>query len=183
MLISDPQMRPHIKKVRTMVNANLRSTGKGSLVDQMMKMMEEYTSNLENMVRDRTALLEEAQKQADRLLNSMLPKSIAEDLKVGKPVLPQLYQCATVLFSDIRGKSIAEDLKVGKPVLPQLYQCATVLFSDIRGKMFLTGLPHHYSNSLSLLLSLKKSCLKCKTVDFNPYLAVAFFALHPPYLQ
>ncbi|EPB79469.1 adenylate/guanylate cyclase catalytic domain protein [Ancylostoma ceylanicum] len=98
-----PEMRPHVKKVRTMVNANLRSTGKGSLVDQMMKMMEEYTSNLENMVRDRTALLEEAQKQADRLLNSMLPKSVAEDLKVGKPVLPQLYQCATVLFSDIRG--------------------------------------------------------------------------------
>ncbi|VDL73026.1 unnamed protein product [Nippostrongylus brasiliensis] len=98
-----PEMRPHIKKVRTMVNANLRSTGKGSLVDQMMKMMEEYTTNLENMVRDRTALLEEAQKQADRLLNSMLPKTIAEDLKVGKPVLPQLYTCATVLFSDIRG--------------------------------------------------------------------------------
>ncbi|KHJ88415.1 ligand-binding protein, receptor family [Oesophagostomum dentatum] len=69
-----PEMRPNIKKVKTMVNANLRSTGKGSLVDQMMKMMEEYTSNLENMVRDRTALLEEAQKQADRLLNSMLPK-------------------------------------------------------------------------------------------------------------
>ncbi|KAK6061284.1 hypothetical protein COOONC_01047 [Cooperia oncophora] len=75
-------MRPNIKKVKGMVNANLRSTGKfilkfsgkGSLVDQMMKMMEEYTSNLENMVRDRTALLEEAQKQADRLLNSMLPK-------------------------------------------------------------------------------------------------------------
>ncbi|KAE9415626.1 hypothetical protein Angca_007637, partial [Angiostrongylus cantonensis] len=98
-----PEMRPHIKKVRSMVNANLRSTGKGSLVDQMMKMMEEYTSNLENMVRDRTALLEEAQKQADRLLNSMLPKSVAEDLKVGKPVIPQLYSCATVLFSDIRG--------------------------------------------------------------------------------
>ncbi|KAK6766572.1 hypothetical protein RB195_026075 [Necator americanus] len=98
-----PEMRPQVKKVKSMVNANLRSTGKGSLVDQMMKMMEEYTSNLENMVRDRTALLEEAQKQADRLLNSMLPKSVAEDLKVGKPVLPQLYSCATVLFSDIRG--------------------------------------------------------------------------------
>ncbi|CAJ0946898.1 unnamed protein product, partial [Mesorhabditis belari] len=98
-----PEMRPNIKKVRTIINSNLKSTGKGSLVDQMMKMMEEYTTNLESLVRDRTAMLEEAQKQADRLLNNMLPKSIAEDLKVGKPVLPQLYPCATVLFSDIRG--------------------------------------------------------------------------------
>ncbi|GMR62469.1 hypothetical protein PMAYCL1PPCAC_32664, partial [Pristionchus mayeri] len=98
-----PEMRPNIKKVKTMVNANLRSKGKGSLVDQMMKMMEEYTTNLEALVKDRTAMLEEAQKQADRLLNNMLPKTVAEDLKVGKPVLPQLYACATVLFSDIRG--------------------------------------------------------------------------------
>jgi class 3 adenylate cyclase len=29
--------------------------------------------------------------------------SVAEDLKMGKPILPQLYQNATVLFSDIRG--------------------------------------------------------------------------------
>ncbi|CAJ0584558.1 unnamed protein product, partial [Mesorhabditis spiculigera] len=98
-----PEMRPNIKKVRSLTNSNLKSTGKGSLVDQMMKMMEEYTTNLESLVRDRTAMLEEAQKQADRLLNNMLPRSVAEDLKVGKPVLPQLYPCATVLFSDIRG--------------------------------------------------------------------------------
>lgn len=69
----------------------------------MLKMLEDYTTNLEALVKDRTAMLEEAQMQADRLLKNMLPTSIAEDLKVGKPVVPQLYQCATVLFSDIRG--------------------------------------------------------------------------------
>ncbi|KAK0397573.1 hypothetical protein QR680_002176 [Steinernema hermaphroditum] len=98
-----PEMRPNIKKIKTLVNANLKTTGKGSLVDQMMKMMEDYTTNLEALVKERTSMLEEAQQQADRLLNNMLPKSIAEDLKVGKPVVPQLYPCATVLFSDIRG--------------------------------------------------------------------------------
>uniref|UniRef100_A0A0K0FWN0 Guanylate cyclase n=1 Tax=Strongyloides venezuelensis TaxID=75913 RepID=A0A0K0FWN0_STRVS len=98
-----PEMRPNIKKVRSMVNSNLKSKGGGSLVDQMMKMMEDYTTNLEALVKDRTAMLEEAQQQADRLLKNMLPQSIAEDLKVGRPITPKLYDCATVLFSDIRG--------------------------------------------------------------------------------
>uniref|UniRef100_A0A183CX04 Guanylate cyclase domain-containing protein n=1 Tax=Gongylonema pulchrum TaxID=637853 RepID=A0A183CX04_9BILA len=88
-----PEMRPNIKKMKTIVNSNLKSTGGGSL----------YTMNLEAMVKDRTAMLEEAQQQADRLLYNMLPRSVADDLKVGKSVPPQLYPCATVLFSDIRG--------------------------------------------------------------------------------
>ncbi|VDM96808.1 unnamed protein product [Thelazia callipaeda] len=69
----------------------------------MMEMMNDYTMNLEVMVKDRTAMLEEAQQQADRLLYNMLPRSVANDLKVGKHVQPQLYPCATVLFSDIQG--------------------------------------------------------------------------------
>ncbi|KAI1709792.1 adenylate and guanylate cyclase catalytic domain-containing protein [Ditylenchus destructor] len=98
-----PEMRPNIKRIKAIVNANLKSTGSGSLVDQMMKMMEDYTTNLEQLVKDRTAMLEDAQQQADRLLKNMLPASVAEDLKAGRPIVPQLYQNATVLFSDIRG--------------------------------------------------------------------------------
>uniref|UniRef100_A0A915M913 Guanylate cyclase domain-containing protein n=1 Tax=Meloidogyne javanica TaxID=6303 RepID=A0A915M913_MELJA len=98
-----PEMRPNIKRMKTMVNSNLKSTGSGSLVDQMMKMMEEYTTNLEQLVKERTQQLEEAQQQADRLLKNMLPTSVAEDLKAGRPVLPQYYSNTTVLFSDIRG--------------------------------------------------------------------------------
>ncbi|KAI6244144.1 Guanylate cyclase [Aphelenchoides fujianensis] len=98
-----PEMRPTIKRIKSIVNGNLKSTASGTLVDQMMKMMEDYTTNLEQLVKDRTAMLEDAQQQADRLLKNMLPPSVAEDLKVGKPVVPQLYQNATVLFSDIRG--------------------------------------------------------------------------------
>uniref|UniRef100_A0A9J2P1H2 Guanylate cyclase n=1 Tax=Ascaris lumbricoides TaxID=6252 RepID=A0A9J2P1H2_ASCLU len=102
--LETPEARPNIKKMKSIVHSNLKSSGaSGSLVDQMMKMMEEYTQNLETQVRERTSLLEEAQQQADRLLNNMLPKSVAEDLKLGKTVHPQLYACATVLFSDIPG--------------------------------------------------------------------------------
>ncbi|EFO14835.2 hypothetical protein LOAG_13680 [Loa loa] len=98
-----PEMRPNIKKIKEVINATLKTTKTGSLLDQMMEMMNEYTANLEVMVKNRTAMLEETQQQADRLLYSILPKSIADDLKVGKHVPPQLYPCATVLFSDIRG--------------------------------------------------------------------------------
>jgi guanylate cyclase 2D/E len=71
-----PEMRPNIKRMKTMVNANLKSTSSGSLVDQMMKMMEDYTTNLEQLVKERTQQLEETQMQADRLLKNMLPTSV-----------------------------------------------------------------------------------------------------------
>ncbi|VDK67337.1 unnamed protein product [Litomosoides sigmodontis] len=93
------EVRPTIRRVR--LNTKMVLKVKGSLVDQMMSVMEQYATNLEKLVADRTALLEEANNRADKLLSQLLPPYVANELKLGNSVPPRLFEMATVLFSDI----------------------------------------------------------------------------------
>ncbi|KAE9413438.1 hypothetical protein Angca_003741, partial [Angiostrongylus cantonensis] len=93
--------RPDISRARKITDATLKMSG--SLVDQMIKNMEEYTNGLEELVKRRTGLLEEAQQKADELLSELLPKSVAEELKVGRRVEAKNYKSASILYSDIVG--------------------------------------------------------------------------------
>ena len=49
---------------------------KTMLVDHMVRMMERYTDNLEELVEDRTDALEQEKLKTENLLNSMLPRYI-----------------------------------------------------------------------------------------------------------
>ncbi|CAG9531416.1 unnamed protein product [Cercopithifilaria johnstoni] len=93
--------RPDAVLARKITDATLKISG--SLVDQMIKNLEEYTNNLEDLVKERTRQLEEAQEHAERLLLELLPKSVADELKISRRVDPKNYKSATVMYSDIVG--------------------------------------------------------------------------------
>ncbi|VBB31193.1 unnamed protein product [Acanthocheilonema viteae] len=93
--------RPDATLVRKITDATLKISG--SLVDQMIKNLEEYTNNLEQLVKERTSQLEKTQQHAERLLLELLPKSVADELKISRRVDPKNYKSATVMYSDIVG--------------------------------------------------------------------------------
>ncbi|XP_059832286.1 atrial natriuretic peptide receptor 1-like [Hypanus sabinus] len=97
----NPNYRPsfeQVKKYLHRINPN-----KVSPVDMMMTLMEKYSKHLETLVAERTQDLVHEKQKTDRLLYSMLPKQVADDLRQGIMTQAQNYASATIFFSDIEG--------------------------------------------------------------------------------
>ncbi|VDO32188.1 unnamed protein product [Haemonchus placei] len=74
---------------------------KSNLMDHMFTMLEDYTTTLELDVEERTKQLKEEKKKADILLGRMLPRQVADRLKLGQTVEPESFDSVTVFFSDV----------------------------------------------------------------------------------
>ncbi|XP_048860002.1 atrial natriuretic peptide receptor 2-like isoform X2 [Brienomyrus brachyistius] len=94
-------MRPTFGQVKKMLEK--MNPHKVSPVDMMMNLMEKYSKHLEAVVAERTQDLLQEKQKTDRLLYSMLPKPVADDLRQGRTAEAQSYCNATVYFSDIVG--------------------------------------------------------------------------------
>ncbi|KAG7487760.1 hypothetical protein MATL_G00026820 [Megalops atlanticus] len=94
-------MRPTFEQVKKMLDK--MNPHKVSPVDMMMNLMEKYSKHLEAIVAERTQDLLQEKQKTDRLLYSMLPKPVADDLRQGRTAEAQSYSNATVYFSDIVG--------------------------------------------------------------------------------
>uniref|UniRef100_A0A3Q4BMG3 Guanylate cyclase n=1 Tax=Mola mola TaxID=94237 RepID=A0A3Q4BMG3_MOLML len=82
---------------------NITKGKKTNIIDSMLRMLEQYSSNLEDLIRERTEELEVERQKTDKLVAAMLPKSVAQALKTGKPVKPEHFSKVTLYFSDIVG--------------------------------------------------------------------------------
>ncbi|CAF1038615.1 unnamed protein product [Rotaria sordida] len=74
-----------------------------SPIDLIFKKMSLYQTSLEQAVQLRTYELEQEKHKSENLLYSMLPKIVAEQLRIGQIVTAEYYENCTIYFSDIVG--------------------------------------------------------------------------------
>ncbi|XP_070194828.1 atrial natriuretic peptide receptor 1-like isoform X2 [Littorina saxatilis] len=94
-----PSRRPRFRQVENAIHH--MNPCKRSPVDTMIDLMESYSKNLESLIDKRSKELLEEKQKTDKLLYSILPRRVAEDLKNGKVVVAEWFEDATVFFSDI----------------------------------------------------------------------------------
>lgn len=102
-------------------------------MDNIMARMEQYANELEVLVEQRTAAFLEEKRKSEELLYQVLPRSVAEQLKRGKAVIPELYDSVTIYFSDIVG--FTSMCSSSTPIqvvdfLNDLYTCFDAVISD-----------------------------------------------------
>uniref|UniRef100_A0A914V6Q0 Guanylate cyclase n=1 Tax=Plectus sambesii TaxID=2011161 RepID=A0A914V6Q0_9BILA len=97
-----PKDRPSLQTIRAALKGMMNGRN-ANLMDHVMSMMESYAGTLEEQVEERTKQLTEEQKKSDILLYRMLPRQVADKLKVGQAVEPEAFDNVSIMFSDVVG--------------------------------------------------------------------------------
>ncbi|VDM64877.1 unnamed protein product [Angiostrongylus costaricensis] len=98
--VERPSERPTIGAVKSLMK-DMNTARSNNLIDYVFNMLERYASTLEEELVERTKELMQEEKKSDVLLYRMLPKEVAEKLKLGQSVEPETFDSVTVSFSDV----------------------------------------------------------------------------------
>uniref|UniRef100_A0A183SPW2 Guanylate cyclase n=1 Tax=Schistocephalus solidus TaxID=70667 RepID=A0A183SPW2_SCHSO len=104
---------------------------KTNIVDHMFKMMEKYSTDLEEQVSERTAELESEKRKKESLIARLLPPVVAESLKSGKSVAPETFEEVSIYFSDIVGFTTISALSTPLQVVSLLNDLYTMFDATI----------------------------------------------------
>ncbi|XP_076394980.1 atrial natriuretic peptide receptor 1 isoform X2 [Megachile rotundata] len=114
---------PALKQTIRKINKDYESS---NILDNLLSRMEQYATNLETLVEERTADYLEEKRKCEELLYQLLPKSVASQLILGQSVIAETYDQVTIYFSDIVGftKLSAESTPLQVvDLLNDLYTC------------------------------------------------------------
>ncbi|XP_048242362.1 atrial natriuretic peptide receptor 1-like [Haliotis rufescens] len=100
--VENPEDRPNFDAIAKTLRT-LQGSKTDNIVEALIHRLEDYASNLEDIVEERTQQLIAEKKKSEALLYQILPRSVAEQLKQGKSVVPETYESVSIFFSDVVG--------------------------------------------------------------------------------
>ena len=122
----DPANRPNLQTISKKLS-EMTKHKHGNVVDNLLERLEKYSSNLEQIVDEKIDELRQEKHKTEILLQQMLPVMVADRLKAGMTVEPELFECVTIYFSDIVG--FPEMCSQLKPV--QIINLLNELYSNV----------------------------------------------------